>query len=162
MTPPDNRTSADLLVQEREGFVARFTAEDAWALGTLMRQAAVAARLPVAIEVTIAREPVFFTRLAMASEDNRHWAERKRRVVERFHHSSLYMRLLTQEEGYEFHHRYGLSPDLFAAFGGSVPIFQTDGNLIGTATISGLPDVDDHDFVVKHLRLLSPPTSERP
>ncbi|TCL92322.1 uncharacterized protein (UPF0303 family) [Rhizobium sp. PP-WC-2G-219] len=152
MSQPDNRTYADLLLAEREGVVTRFTTDDAWTLGSLMRQSAMAGRLAVAIEITIAREPVFFTRLANATEDNRHWAERKRRVVERFHHSSLYMRLLAQEEGYDFHHRYGLSPDLFAAFGGAVPIFQTDGNLIGTATISGLPDVKDHDFVVEHLQ----------
>lgn len=151
MTQPGNRTCADLVVQERQVIVARFTAEDAWTLGNRMRQSAVVARMPVAIEITIAREPVFFTRLPKASEDNRHWAERKRRVVERFHHSSLYMRLLAQEEGYDFHQRYGLSPDQFAAFGGAVPIFQTDGNLIGTATVSGLPDVEDHDFVVEHL-----------
>ena len=152
MTPPDNRTCADLLLAEREGGLARFTAEDAWTLGGMMRQSAVAARLPVAIEITIARETVFFTRLAKATDDNRHWARRKRRVVERFHHSSLYMRRLAQEEGYDFHQRYSLSPELFAAFGGAVPIFQTDGNLIGTATVSGLPDVEDHDFVVEHLR----------
>jgi uncharacterized protein (UPF0303 family) len=87
-----------------------------------------------------------------ATPDNIEWIRRKRAVVLRFHHSSLYMRLLCEGKGVTLSARYSLPEAEFVATGGAVPILVRNVGLVGVATVSGLPDVEDHQLVVSALR----------
>ncbi|MFE0753141.1 heme-binding protein [Inquilinus sp. NPDC058860] len=56
--------------------------------------------------------------------------------------------------GYDFNRRFRLPEPLFAASGGGVPLMLASGTLIGTAGVSGLPDVEDHRLITTALREL--------
>ena len=43
----------------------------------------------------------------------------------------------------------GVEPRLFAPHGGSFPIRVRDVGVVGSVTVSGLPEADDHAFVVE-------------
>ncbi len=61
------------------------------------------------------------------------------------------MRIEAKERGYDFNRRFRLPEPLFAASGGGVPLMLTSGTLIGTAGVSGLPDVEDHRLITTAL-----------
>ena len=130
----------------------RFDYAVAWRLGTLMQAEAAARQLPVAIEVTHGETVVFFSLLPGATPDNPDWTRRKRNVALRFHQSSLHMRLLCEKHGWEFGQRFRLAPEDYAASGGGVPIIVRGTGVVGAASVSGLPDVEDHALVATALR----------
>ena len=150
-SPP---TTKELLAEEGGLVLERFNYASAWDLGAHIRELAAERRLPVAIEVFHGTAPVFFTLLPGATPDNSEWIRRKRAVALRFHHSSLYMRLLCESKGVTLRDRYGLSETDFVASGGAVPIVVRNVGLVGVATVSGLPDIEDHQLVVSALQYL--------
>lgn len=97
---------------------------------------------------------VFALLMPGATPDNSDWAARKRAVAHRFHKSSLAVRLEAETGGYDFNARFRLPEADFVASGGGVPLMLRGGTLIGTAAVSGLPDVDDHRLVTSALRQL--------
>ena len=64
------------------------------------------------------------------------------------------MRLEAEEGKFDFNRRYRLPEFDFAASGGGVPLILRNGTLIGTAGVSGLPDVEDHRLIVDALEAL--------
>lgn len=146
----------EALAREQEELrLDRFDYDFAWRLGARMRDAAAGGGLPVAITVAHGSDLVFAALLPGATPDNLDWAARKRAVARRFHRSSLAMRLEAEAKGHDFHRRYRLPEADFAASGGGVPLILRGGTLIGTAGVSGLPDVEDHRLVVEALRSLA-------
>jgi uncharacterized protein (UPF0303 family) len=145
-------TPDQLAAEQQELLLNRFDYDFAWALGTRMRDLAVRDAAPVAITVAHGTTVIFSTLLPGATLDNLDWAARKRAVVHRFQRSSLAIRLEAEEMGYEFNARFRLPEADYVASGGGVPLILRDGTLIGTAAVSGLPDVDDHRLVVAAMR----------
>ncbi len=147
-------TIEDLLAEEGELVLERFDYALAWELGADLRQRGAQRRLPIAIEIVHGAAPVFLALLPGATPDNIDWLRRKRSVAQRFHHSSLHMRLLCEGKGASLNARYALPEAEFVASGGAVPIRVRDVGIVGVATVSGLPDVEDHQLVVEALRSL--------
>lgn len=147
-------TTDSLAAEQEQLLLDRFDYDFAWALGKAIRDRASAAKAPVAIEVSHGRSPVFTTLLPGATIDNLDWTARKRAVVHRFHKSSLAIRLEAVEGNYDFNARFRLPPEQFVAAGGGVPLILKNGTLVGTAAVSGLPELDDHRFVVEAIRSL--------
>ena len=52
-----------------------------------------------------------------------------------------------------FEDRTGLDPALYAAHGGSFPVTVRRVGVVGSVTVSGLPQTEDHSFVVEQLTL---------
>lgn len=152
--------SADLdALDEEQAQLAlvHFDYADAWRLGALMQEEAARRKLPVAIEICHGDAVVFFALMPGATSDNPDWTRRKRAVALRFHKSSLYMRLLCERHGWTFAERFRLPPNDFAASGGGVPITVRGVGVVGAASVSGLPDVDDHGLVITALERLQQP-----
>jgi uncharacterized protein (UPF0303 family) len=147
-------TLADLAAEEEELQLTSFTADDAWSLGTALVTAARRAQAPVAVDVSRNRHTLFHAALPGAAPDNAAWIRRKARVVNRFGHSSLYMRQLCAADGTTLEEKFGLSPDRYAAHGGAVPIVVRSVGPIGVVAVSGLPQLEDHRMVVTALRAL--------
>ncbi|GAA0619774.1 heme-degrading domain-containing protein [Streptomyces crystallinus] len=151
MTAP-SFTIPELEAQEAELELARFTYEDAWALGSLLRELALARRAPVAIDIHRGPQQLFRCALPGSTPDNDAWLDRKRRVTERYAASSYLVGARFRAKNTTFEASSRLDPDTYAAHGGSFPLRVTGAGVIGTVTVSGLPQVEDHALVVEALR----------
>jgi uncharacterized protein (UPF0303 family) len=145
-------TLAELAAQEDELQFATFTNDDAWELGTALVAAARRQQAPVAIDISRNHHQLFHAALPGATPDNDSWIERKTRVVNRFGHSTLYMRQASLERGATFEEQFGLDPQQYAAHGGAFPILVRGVGPVGVVVVSGLPQVEDHRLVVAALR----------
>ncbi|MGC3993226.1 MAG: heme-degrading domain-containing protein [Propionicimonas sp.] len=129
-----------------------FTLEDAWLLGTQMRQAAAEEELPVVIGIVLGPQRVFHAALPGSSADNDEWLARKTRVALRYGQASLAVGETFRERGKDFDVDARLDPREYAAHGGVVPLRLQGGTVVGAVGVSGLPQLDDHAFVVRQLR----------
>jgi uncharacterized protein (UPF0303 family) len=141
----------DLVDQERRLTLGRFTHEDAWALGTLLVEMARLRKAPVAIDIRRGAQQLFHFALPGSSADNDAWIDRKRRVVERYGESSFLVGSRHRMKGMTFEDSSRLDPDLYAAHGGSFPITVEGVGVVGSVTVSGLPQAEDHAMVVEAL-----------
>lgn len=128
-----------------------FTESDAWALGCQMRAAALAAKLPFVIDIRIAGRKLFYAALPGTAPDNQDWVERKINVVMRFHKSSYLVSRELAQKGKALDESQGVLPINFAPHGGCFPIAIKDVGVVGTITVSGIPQRDDHNFVVAQI-----------
>ncbi|MFJ6560624.1 heme-degrading domain-containing protein [Streptomyces sp. NPDC091412] len=141
----------ELEAQERRLVLPRFTYDDAWALGSLLVELARERRAPVAVDIHRAGQQLFHAALPGSTPDNDAWIARKRRVVERYGCASYLVGARFRAKGTTFEASSRLDPDLYAAHGGSFPLHVEGAGVIGTVTVSGLPQVDDHRMVVEAL-----------
>ena len=148
------RDIARIAEQERRLVFARFDASTAWALGTALKAAAEARGVAVTIEIRVARETLFFYAMPGTGPSNADWARRKRNSVDLLQRSSYAIGLELQRDGSSLEARMGLPTRDYAWAGGCFPITLEGAGCIGTVTVSGLPQRDDHNMVVEALAML--------
>ncbi|WP_330304842.1 MULTISPECIES: heme-degrading domain-containing protein [unclassified Streptomyces] len=141
----------DLEEQERRLTLPHFTYDDAWTLGTRLVEMARDRHAPVAIDIRRGGQQLFHAALPGSTPDNDAWIDRKRRVVDRYGCSSLLVGSRFRAKGTTFEESSRLDPDVYAAHGGSFPINVEGVGVIGTVTVSGLPQLQDHRLVVEAL-----------
>lgn len=144
--------SDQLAEEEAELRFADFTLEDAWLLGSRMRQSAAEEELPIAIGIVLGQQRAFHTALPGSSADNDEWLARKTRVALRYGQASLAVGESFRSRGRDFDTDARLDPAEYAAHGGVVPLRLRGGTVVGAVGVSGLPQRDDHAFVVRELR----------
>ncbi|MFI5584764.1 heme-degrading domain-containing protein [Amycolatopsis sp. NPDC051758] len=144
---------AQLAEQEERLQFTRFDNETALALGQQLLAAARERELPVTISVRRNGQRLFHAALPGTSADNDAWIERKSRVVDRYGHSSFLIGTQFRVRGGTFEERSRLDLDLYAAHGGVFPVLVRGVGPVGTVGVSGLPQADDHAFVVEQLEL---------
>lgn len=144
-------TVAELEAQEARLVLSHFTYDDAWALGSLLVELSRERGAPVAIDIRRGGQQLFHCALPGSSADNDAWIDRKRRVVERYGASSFLVGTRFRAKGSTFEDSSRLDPDLYAAHGGSFPITVRGAGVVGTVTVSGLPQEEDHAMVVEAL-----------
>jgi len=150
-------SSADLahvIHQETELRLPQFDYEDAWRLGTLLRELAVARKHSLVIDIRRfgrPNQPLFYTALGSTTPDNARWVERKSNVVARFHRSSYQLGLYLAQSNITFHEKYSLDDADYATHGGSFPLHVINTGVIGAVTVSGLPQREDHNLAVEAL-----------
>jgi uncharacterized protein (UPF0303 family) len=137
--------------QEKELQLLQFDAETAWRLGLRLREMAVQRGAGVVIDVRRFGQPMFYSALAGTSPDNAEWVRRKSNVVARFHRSSYAIGLELQLKKSTLTEKYALPSADYTAHGGAFPIAVQGAGVIGSATVSGLPQRADHEFVVEAL-----------
>ncbi|MFE4870708.1 heme-degrading domain-containing protein [Streptomyces sp. NPDC056682] len=147
-------TVAELEAEQRRLVLGEFTLDDAWALGVLLRELAVERGAPVTIDVRHGTRQAFRCALPGSSADNDAWIDRKRRVAERYAAPSLLVGARFRAKGTTFEESSRLDPDAFAAHGGSYPVTVKGVGVAGTATVSGLPQAEDHALVTRALERL--------
>ncbi|MEU3005750.1 MULTISPECIES: heme-degrading domain-containing protein [unclassified Streptomyces] len=150
MTTP-SPTLSELIAQERRLTLPRFSHDDAFALGSLLVELARERHAPVAIDIRRGTQQLFHAALPGSSADNDAWIDRKRKVVERYGESSYLVGTRFRARGTTFEESSRLDPDTYAAHGGSFPIAVKGAGVIGSVTVSGLPQAEDHAMVVEAL-----------
>jgi uncharacterized protein (UPF0303 family) len=130
---------------------SRFDEADAWALGSQMRAAAVARKLPLVIDIRVAGRPLFYAALPGTSPDNAEWVRRKINVVMRLHKCSYRVSREIAQSGQQLDELRGLNPIDVAPHGGCFPIHIIGTGIVGTVTVSGIPQREDHNFVIASL-----------
>ena len=138
-------------LQEQELHFSRFDEDVAWQLGMRVRELAVAQKFGVVIDVRRFGQALFYCALPGTSPDNPEWVRRKGNVVARFHRSSYAIGLELQQSGGTLMEKHGLSLADYAVHGGSFPIRVASAGVIGSVTVSGVPQRSDHELVVEAL-----------
>ena len=145
-------TLDQLAAEEEELQFSGFGNDDAWELGSALVTAGREQGLPIAVDISRNRHQLFHASLPGTTPDNDSWIQRKTRVVDRFGHSSLYVRQASIERGTTFEAEFGLDQERYAAHGGAFPIIVRSVGAVGAVVVSGLPQVADHRLVVAALR----------
>ena len=145
-----------LAAEEDELQLPTLTEDVAYQLGTSAAEAARERDLPLSIGLWRNDHQLFHCGLAGSTRDNDEWLRRKGRVVMRFERSSIYMARLCFDQGFTLADRFALPASRYAAAGGAVPLRVRGAGVVGWFGVSGLPQLEDHRFVVdqlvRHLR----------
>ena len=108
--------------------------------------------LAVVIDVwRFAAKPLFYAALEGTTPDNVEWVRRKSNVVARFHRSSYAVGLGLQQKNTSLTESQGLALADYATHGGSFPLTVEGAGVVGSVTVSGLPQRADHELAVEAL-----------
>jgi uncharacterized protein (UPF0303 family) len=140
-----------IALQERELVFPRFDAQTAWELGSRLRAMAAERNLAVVIDVRRFGQPLFYAALEGTTPDNVEWVRRKNNVVARFHCSSYAAGLKEKIKNTTLTESQGLPISDYATHGGAFPIAVAGAGVVGSVTVSGLPQRRDHELVIEAL-----------
>lgn len=135
--------------QEQVLVFESFDEATAWQLGKSLREMAELAGQSVTIDIRRGEDCLFFTAMNGTTPVNADWARRKRNLVNKFQRSS-YALGLARADGEDV----PADDADHAAHGGCFPIRVAGVGFIGTATVSGLPQREDHILVIEGLAKL--------
>ena len=141
-----------LLQEEHDLQFVSFNESTAWQIGCQLVEQAQKNRLPITIDITRGSHQLFHAGLHGTSADNDEWIKRKVRLVYRFGHSSLYIGQLLKSKGKRLEEAYLISESEYAPNGGCFPVMVKGTGMIGTITVSGLAQEEDHKLVVQAIR----------
>jgi uncharacterized protein (UPF0303 family) len=131
--------------------VASFDNDDAVELGLRAVEAIRESGKSLAVRIVLRGDVVFQAKLRTTGPGNDPWLAGKAAVAQRFGEPSLRVRRTHEEAGTPFEHRDDVDHETFKAHGGAVPI-QVGNEVVGTITMSGEPDVVDHQVVTEAVR----------
>jgi uncharacterized protein (UPF0303 family) len=148
-----------IVLQERRLQFTEFNAAVAWELGVALKTAAEKRSAAIAIDIQLHGHLLFAYGMPGTTPDNWEWIRRKRNVVMRYHHSSYAIGLKYERAGKTLQDATGLDLRDYSTHGGCFPVILAGTGCVGTITVSGLPQREDHALVVsvlqEHLQLTS-------
>jgi len=128
-----------------------FNENIAWQLGSIISERALTECLPIAIEIRKFNQTIFFSGRHGITLDHHDWIRRKANTVQRFLRSSYRVGHELALEKIDIAQRYHLSPYDYTSAGGGFPIIVKNIGVIGSISISGLPERQDHQLIVETL-----------
>ena len=131
----------------------RFDESTALRLGQILVDLALSEELAVVIDIRTADRTLFHAALPGSAPLNDLWARRKSNTALMFHLPSLLIGRRNLSLG-ETLARHGLPHEDYADNGGAVPIRVAGVGMVAVATVSGLPQVQDHKLVVRAIKTL--------
>lgn len=137
-------TSAELARESATLVLPSLTQSEALELGEIAAQIGRDRSLPIAIEVRLKDWTVYHASLPGSSPENDRWIARKARVVLATEHSTMYERVLAEEQGIDWYASMNLPEETHAIHGGGLALNVKGRGLVGVLLISGLPQVEDH------------------
>jgi uncharacterized protein (UPF0303 family) len=137
-------SSTVLLKEEELLLLPELSVKSALEIGEIASSLGTQRSLPIAVEVRLGDWVVYHASLPGSSPENDWWIGRKARVVKLKQHSTMYERVLAEEQGIDWHKENNLLDETHAIHGGGLPLITKDDGYVGVLIISGLPQVDDH------------------
>lgn len=138
----------ELEQQEETLQFSEFTNAMALEIGLKLVDRAKSEKLAITIDITRNGHQLFHYAFEGTGPDNDQWIIRKNRVVNRFNKSSLLFGATLRNSGRTLEDAWHVSHFDYAANGGAFPIRIKNVGVVGTITVSGLPQEDDHALVV--------------
>jgi uncharacterized protein (UPF0303 family) len=141
------------VIREQEKLLVfrQFGPKEAWALGCRLRELAMAGTEPVLIEIEACGRLLFAAAVGETTPGSSDWVRRKRNVVHRFGQSSYGVGRGLDAQDTTLETRQGLMLSDYAAHGGGFPIRVRGTGVVGSVIVSGLPQREDHNLVVRAL-----------
>lgn len=144
----------DALNNEARGLILpRWDESVALDLGLTLLDLARARNLPVVIDIRDAMRTFFHAALPGSTPQNDLWARRKSASALSFQEASLLIGLRLSQKGQTVAD-HGLTHETHAVHGGAVPVQVAGAGIVAVATVSGLPQVEDHALVVEAMGAL--------
>ncbi len=141
-----------LALQEERLRFTQFDKATAWQLGCQLKALAQARQLALMIEVRIGTETVFLHAMDGTTPMNADWARRKRNTVELMQRSSYAVGRANVLKEQTLKSSLDLPTRDYADHGGCFPLRVKEvAGCIGTVTVSGAPQREDHNLVVEVL-----------
>jgi uncharacterized protein (UPF0303 family) len=137
-------SSSGLLKEEQLLVLPDLSLKSAIEIGEIAKSLGTQRSLPIAVEVRVGDWIVYHASLPGSTPENDWWIGRKARVVKLKQHSSIFERVLAEEQGIDWHKENNLLNETHAIHGGGLPLITKDDGYVGVLIISGLPQVDDH------------------
>jgi uncharacterized protein (UPF0303 family) len=141
-----------LTQQEQDLQFTTFNSDTALTLGLKIIELAKAKQKVITVNITINGKVLFHHAMQGASADQADWIRRKNNVVARFGRCSFYVGIDHKHRGVVFEDIKYLDPLDHAANGGAFPVTIRNTGIIGTVTVSGLRQAEDHALVIEALR----------
>ena len=137
-------TSSGLLQEELLLTLPALEVADAVERGEIAKSFGSQRGLPIAVEVRVGDWAVYHASLPGSTPENDWWIGRKARVVKLKQHSTMFERVLAEEQGIDWHKENNLLDETHAIHGGGLPLITKGDGFVGVLLISGLPQVEDH------------------
>ncbi len=138
----------ELEQQEEEIQFNSFSNETALRIGLMLHEAAKKMGKSVTIDISRHGQCLFHFAMPGTTIDNAEWIRRKNNVVQRFGKSSYHVGTKLRIQGKTLEEKYGISRSEYADHGGAFPLIIKGVGVVGTVTVSGLPQKEDHELVV--------------
>ncbi|QBE65896.1 heme-degrading domain-containing protein [Pseudoduganella lutea] len=142
----------ELALEESQLQFTAFSNADALRLGTALVERARAQGKAITVDIARNGHQLFHHAMDGTSPDNAHWVRRKNNVVQRYGRSSWHVGTQYRSKGKTFEADSGTDAADYAAHGGAFPLLLRGTGMIGTITVSGLPQKEDHELLTAVLR----------
>lgn len=152
MTLNINQRLQQMEQEEQELRFQSFTNENALELGFAIVEEARRNGQRITVDITRAGQRLFLHAMEGTTVENENWIRRKNNAANHFGTSSWHTACRLRSEGTTMEEKYGLPIADYVGAGGAFPLIVEGEGQIGTITVSGLPDQEDHDLLISVLR----------
>ncbi|TDF94485.1 heme-degrading domain-containing protein [Paenibacillus piri] len=143
---------AELQRQEEEIQFTRFSNAEALEIGMRLVEEVKRTGKAITVDITRNGQCLFHHAMDGTSSNNADWIRRKNNVVRRFGISSYRFGTGLRSQGKRLEDNPAIPIIDYAPNGGAFPLIIRGVGVIGSVTVSGLPEKDDHELVVRVLR----------
>lgn len=147
-----SQTAEQIKTQVQSLQFTHFNEQTAWEIGQYLYQEAQQNAYPIVIDIRLNHRQLFYAALPGSATNNQLWVQRKVNLVNLTGHSSFYWSLLLKEQNKTIEQKLLLPETDYAPHGGCVPILLKNTGMVGAITISGLPQEQDHQLVIKAIQ----------
>ncbi|WP_246079478.1 heme-degrading domain-containing protein [Paenibacillus piri] len=148
----DYNSLLDQLLQEENDLqFTQFTNKMAFEIGSRIVEKAETEGKSVLVDIQRNGQCLFHCAMEGKSLNNAQWVKRKNNVVRHFGRSSYYMATLLKSKKATMAEWAFLDPNEYAAVGGAFPLIIKGAGVVGTISVSGLPQEEDHRLVTSVL-----------
>ena len=134
--------------------LAAVTPEILLELSTSIARKVLKENLPIGVEIRHGELCAFCFAADGVSPNTQNWINRKLNTCDFFGHSTLWVHEKTGGDASLLDRKYGLDPHLTTNAPGGIPLILKGFGKVGAIAVSGLAAQEDHNLIVKALRLL--------